>query len=98
MGPFTETKQNFMEIFIATDIASVQLFFNIFATGIETHVIPWDQLLNTCVVEVCRLGFEPLGDNHLHLSAHSQNADRISLVVGKDGNHWEGGPGCRVDD
>jgi hypothetical protein len=42
-----------MEIFIATDTASVQLFFNIFGTGIETFVIPWDQLLNTCVVEVC---------------------------------------------
>jgi hypothetical protein len=54
-----------MEIFIAADTASVQLFFNIFATGIETFVIPWDQLLNTCVVEVCRLGLEPLCDNHL---------------------------------
>jgi hypothetical protein len=42
-----------MEIFIPTDTASVQLFFNIFATGIETFVIPWDQLLNTCVAEVC---------------------------------------------
>jgi hypothetical protein len=42
-----------MEIFIATDTASVQLFFNIFATGIQTFVIPWDQLLNTCVVEDC---------------------------------------------
>jgi hypothetical protein len=53
LGPFTETKHNFKEIFIATDTASVQLFFNIFATGIETFVILWDQLLNTCVVEVC---------------------------------------------
>jgi hypothetical protein len=42
-----------MEIFIATDTASVELFYNIFATGIETFVIPWDHLLNTCVVEVC---------------------------------------------
>jgi hypothetical protein len=41
-----------MEIFIATDTASVQLFFNIIAAGIETFVIPWDHLLNTCVVEV----------------------------------------------
>jgi hypothetical protein len=55
-----------MEIFIATDTASVQLFINIFATGIVTFAIPWDQLLNTCVVEVCRLGFEPLCDNHHH--------------------------------
>jgi hypothetical protein len=57
-----------MEIFIATGTASVQLFFNIFAPGIETFVIPWDKLLNTCVVEVCRLEFEPLCDNHLRLS------------------------------
>jgi hypothetical protein len=33
--------------YIATDTASVQLFFNIFATRIETFVIPWDQLLYT---------------------------------------------------
>jgi hypothetical protein len=51
--PFTETKHNFLEIFIAKDTASVELFLNIFATGIETFVIPWDQLLNTFVVEVC---------------------------------------------
>jgi hypothetical protein len=36
-----------MEIFIATDTASVQLFVNIFATGTETFVILWDQLLYT---------------------------------------------------
>jgi hypothetical protein len=57
-----------MEIFIATDTASVQLFFDIFATEIETFVIPWDQLLNTWVVEVCRLGLEPLCDNNLRFS------------------------------
>jgi hypothetical protein len=57
-----------MEIFIATDTASVQIFFNLFATGIETFVIPWDQLLNTCFAEICRPGFEPLCDNHLRLS------------------------------
>ena len=33
-----------MERFIGTDAASV-LFFNIFTSGIETFVIPWDQLL-----------------------------------------------------
>jgi hypothetical protein len=65
LGPFTETKHR---KFIATDTASVQLFFNIFATGIETFVIPWEQLLNTCAVEVCRLGLELLCDNHLRLS------------------------------
>jgi hypothetical protein len=57
-----------MEIFIATDTASVQLFFNIFATGTLTFVMPWDQLLNTCLVEVCRMGLEPLCDNHLRCS------------------------------
>ena len=34
--------------------------FNIFTFGIETFVIPWDQFLYPCVVEVCRLGLEPL--------------------------------------
>ena len=29
-----------------------------------TFVIPWDQLLYPCVVEVCRLGLEPLCDTH----------------------------------
>ncbi|KDR23599.1 hypothetical protein L798_14492 [Zootermopsis nevadensis] len=38
---------NFTEIFISTDTASVQLFFSIFATGIETFVIPWGQVLNS---------------------------------------------------
>jgi hypothetical protein len=42
---FSETKHNFMEIFIATDPAIVQLFSNIVTTGIETFVIPWDQIL-----------------------------------------------------
>jgi hypothetical protein len=45
LAPFSETKHNFMEIFIATDTAIVQQFFNIFTTGIETFVIPWDQIL-----------------------------------------------------
>jgi hypothetical protein len=76
-GAVYRKKTHFMEIFIATDTASVQLFFDIFATGIETFVIPWDQLLNTYVVEVCHLGLEPLCDNHLRL-CHSQNADGIS--------------------
>ena len=37
-----------------------ELFSNIFTYRIETFVIPWDQLLYPCVVEVCRLGLEPL--------------------------------------
>ena len=48
-----------MEILIGTDTASVVLFFNIFTYGTETIVLPWDQLLYPCVVEVCRLGLEP---------------------------------------
>jgi hypothetical protein len=46
-GAVYRNKLNCMEIFIATDTASVQHFYNIFATGIETFVIPWDQLLYT---------------------------------------------------
>jgi hypothetical protein len=76
-----------MEIFIATDTASVQLFFNVFATGIETFVIPWDQRLNTCVAEVCRLGLEPLCDNQWPVA--------ISAVFHSDAQHssshlWSG--------
>ena len=51
-----------------SDTASVELFFNIFTSGIETFAIPWDQLLYPCVVEVCRLELEPLCDTHHHLS------------------------------
>ena len=68
LTPFTETKPNLLERFIVTDTASVELFFNIFTSGIETFVILWDQLLYPCVVEVCRLGLEPLCDSHLRLS------------------------------
>ena len=65
---FTEINPNLKERFIVTDTASVELFFNIFTSGIETFVIPWDQLVYPCVVEVCRLGLEPLCDTHIHLS------------------------------
>ena len=57
-----------MERFIKTDTASVELFFNIFTSEIETLFIPWDQLLCPCVLEICRLGLEPLRDTHLRLS------------------------------
>ena len=36
----TETNPNLIDIFIATDTASVELFFNIFTSGIETFVMP----------------------------------------------------------
>ena len=54
-----------MDKFIETHTASVELFFNIFTSGIEIFVITWDQLLYPCVVEVCRLGLEELCDAHL---------------------------------
>ncbi|KAJ4448469.1 hypothetical protein ANN_10485 [Periplaneta americana] len=38
------------------------------STGIEIFVIPWDQLLYPCVVEVCRLGSETVRESRLHLS------------------------------
>ena len=48
-----------MEIFIGTDTESIELFFNIFTSGIETFVKPWYKLLLLYVVEVCRMGLEP---------------------------------------
>ena len=68
LKPSSETNRNLIERFIRTDIASVQSFFNIFTSGIETLVIPWDQHLYPCVLEVCRLGLDPLCDIHLRLS------------------------------
>ena len=65
LGLFTERKPNLIERFIGTDTASVVLFFNLFTSGIETFVIPWDQLLYSCVVEVCRLKLPSLCDTHL---------------------------------
>ena len=47
-----------MERFIGTDTASVELFFNIFTSGIETFVIPRDQLSYPCAVEVFALKTE----------------------------------------
>ena len=75
-----------MERFIGTDTARVEIFFNIFTSGIETFVIPWD--FNHC-------------ETHLRLS-HSENADAdrtgTSSGVRKAGNHWARGPVYRVDD
>ena len=62
-----------MERFIVTDTASVELFFNILTFGIETSVIPWDQLLYPCVVEGCRLGLNHLTVWHSYLPlCHSE--------------------------
>jgi hypothetical protein len=42
---------------------------------------------------------EPLCDNHLRLSVILKTLmEFVELGVGKDGNHWERGPGCKVDD
>ena len=60
-------KPNLMETFIGTDTASVELFFNIFITGIEKFVIPWDQRLYSPVAELWRLGLELLCYTHLRL-------------------------------
>ena len=49
-----------MDKFFGTGTANVELFFNIFSSVGPTFV--------TCVVEVCRLGLEPLCGNHLRLS------------------------------
>ena len=67
-GRLQKQNPNLMETFIGTDTVSVELFFSIFTSGIETFVIPWDQLLYPCVVEVYCLGLEPLCDTHLRLS------------------------------
>ena len=42
LGLITETNPNLIERFIGIDIASVELFFNIFIPGFEIFVIPWD--------------------------------------------------------
>ena len=57
-----------MERFIGTDTAGVDLFFNIFTSGIETFVIQWDQFLYPCVVEVFCLELEPMCNTDLRLS------------------------------
>ena len=38
VGPFRETKPNLIQGLIGTDTASVELFFNIFTSGIETFI------------------------------------------------------------
>ena len=59
-GPLTETKPNLMERFIERDKGNGELFFNLFTLGIETfcHIVGPNFV--SCVVEVCRLGLEPL--------------------------------------
>ena len=57
-----------MERFIGTDTEIVEIYFNILTSENETFVIPSDQYLYPYVVQVCRLGLEPLCDTHLRLS------------------------------
>ena len=47
-----------MKSFMGPDTASVELFFDIFTSGIETFVILWDKHLHPCVLEVSCLGLE----------------------------------------
>ena len=47
LGQFTQTKPNLMERFIGTDTARFELFFNIFTSGTETFVMPWDHSIRT---------------------------------------------------
>ena len=54
-----------MERFIEADKANVELFFNIFTFGIESFIIPWDQLSYPRVLEVFHMEMEPLSDTHL---------------------------------
>ena len=61
-------------MFIGTDTASVELFFNIVTYGIETFVIPVGPNFVFCVVEIFRLGLEPLCGTHLRLCL-SENTD-----------------------
>ena len=88
-----------MERFNLRNTTSVELFFSLLTSGIE--IMPWDQLLYPCVVEICRLGLEPLCDTHLRL-CHSENADAdqigISRGVRNVGNHGMRSTGYRVFD
>ena len=67
LEPFTERKPTLIERFIGR-AAIVVLFFNVFNSGIEKFVVPWINFFYPCVVEVCRLGLEPLYDTHLRLT------------------------------
>ena len=98
---FTEINPNLMGRFILTDTASVELFFNIFTSGIKITVIPWDQLLYPCIVKVCCLGLEhlwPSSPSLCHFKTAHALRTGISWGVRKDRNHWTQGPGYRVND
>ena len=66
--------------FIGRVTANVELFSNIFTSGIETFVIPWDQHLYPCVVEVCRLRLESLCD--ILCQSENSDADRTGISSG----------------
>ena len=81
-------KPNLMESFIGTDTASVELFFNIFTSRIETFVIPWNQLLYPVSYKSAPGIGTILWNSSPHLW-HSKNDDTdrtgISWGVRKDG-------------
>ena len=81
--------------FIGTDTASVELLFNMFTSGIETFIIPCEQLLYPSDVEVCRLRFTvALISASLSFWKRWRWPNRNFLSC--DGNHWARGPGYRV--
>ena len=62
-----------MKRFIGTDKASVELFLNIFISGTEKFVIPWDQLLYPVWWTSAAWDWNHC-DTHLRL-CQSENAD-----------------------
>ena len=70
-------------------------FFNIFIFRFEKFAYRGPTFV-PCVLEVCRLGLEPLWHSSPPL-CHSENTESeqigISSGVRKDGNHWARGPG-----
>ena len=62
-----------MEKFIGADTASIELFYNIFASGIETFVIPWEGGTNFHIL--CRNTLPPGIGTTVTPLCHSKNAD-----------------------
>ena len=66
---------------------NVDLYFNKFNYGIETFVIPWNQLSYPCVVEICRLRLESCVTLISSCQPENADADRTGIFSGvrKDG-------------
>ena len=73
-----------METFIGTDTASIELLFSILTSGTETSVVPWDQLLYACIVDVCRLRMSSAHSPtfpSLHLRHNSFSNPSVALLM-----------------